>query len=272
MRFDFWTFSFQVINFVVLLFILKGLLYKPVKEILEKRRELSRKTLEDAEMVKGDALRMKEAQEKEMKSLQHAKAELIEKTMEEAEEKKRELLLDAQKNASAMIEKERALFAVEKKRAEEEIGNTAASTAATFASSLLKDISCKELHKSIWQNLYGKADEIAKGISDSFSFHRPSVPSPGATELAVRTAWPIGETELEKFMDTLQRMVPGIRLSAVEIADKDLIAGVSIKAGGKVYDFSLAGQIEAFASNLRSGREKIKISIGPSQVEISDGH
>ncbi len=269
MRFDFWTFSFQVINFVVLLFILKGLLYKPVKEILEKRRELSRKMLEEAEAVKGDALRMKAAQEREMKSLQDAKAQLIEKAAQEAEEKKRELLIDAQKNADALIEKERALFAAEKKRAEGEIEDTAIRTAATFASSLLKDISSLELHKSIWQNLYREADEIAKGISGTFS-HGPSVPPANAMELAVRTAWPIGRTELQKFMETLQRVVPGIRLSAMEIAGKDLIAGVSIKAGDKVYDFSLAGQIEAFASNLRSGREKIKISGGPGQKNVDD--
>ena len=38
MKFDIWTFLFQIINFVVLLFILKRILYRPVKEIIEEEK------------------------------------------------------------------------------------------------------------------------------------------------------------------------------------------------------------------------------------------
>ncbi len=248
MRFDFWTFSFQAINFIVLLFILKGLLYKPVREILEKRRDISRKILEDAEMARDEALRMKEVQEREMKNLQVMKADLIEQSRREAEGERKKLLLDAQGSAKDIIEKERALFEAEKKRAGEETENRSVKIVTSMACSLLKDISSEALNKSVWQNLISEAGTIAKNISGS---HGPSASS---IDLEVRTAWPIGDTELEKFRRTLQSMVPGTSLSAREIADKDLIAGVSIKAGDKVYDFSLAGQIEAFASKLKTGR------------------
>jgi hypothetical protein len=107
------------------------------------------------------------------------------------------------------------------------------------------------MHKSIWQNLYSRTAGIAKGIPGA---HGPS--GAGEVELAVRTAWPIGASELEKFRGTLQPLVPLVRLSARQIVDKDLIAGVSIKAGDKVYDFSLAGQIEAFARKLKADHEK----------------
>ena len=254
MRFDFWTFSFQAINFIVLLFILKGLLYKPVREILEKRREISRKMLEDAEMARDEALRMKKVQEREMKNLQVMKADLIEQSRSEAEVERKKLLLDAQGSAKDIIEKERALFEAEKKRAGEETENRSVKIVTSMACSLLKDISSEALNKSIWQNLISEAGTIAKGISEA---HGPSASS---IDLVVRTAWPIGEAELEKFRRTLQSMVPRTSLSAREIADKDLIAGVSIKAGDKVYDFSMAGQIEAFASKLKTGRT---ISDGP---------
>ncbi len=252
MRFDFWTFSFQVINFIVLLFILKGLLYKPVREMIEKRRELSRKMVEDAETMKKEALSMKEAQEREMKTIQDTKEELVERAREEAEGERKRLMLDAQKGAQALIEKERALFETEKRRAGEELNDAAARLVETFAVSLLKSISPEEVHKSIWRNLYKEAGQIAKGIPAA---QGPSGSSSAQVELAVRTAWPIGESELEKFIGTLQPLVPGVRLLAMEVPDKDLIAGVSIKAGDKVYDFSLAGQIEAFAGKLKAGRK-----------------
>ena len=58
MKFDIWTFLFQVINFLVLLFILKRVLYKPIREIIEKRRSLIRQRIDEAEKTKKEALEL----------------------------------------------------------------------------------------------------------------------------------------------------------------------------------------------------------------------
>ena len=49
MSFDWWTFGLQVINFLVLVWLLQRFLYKPVRRIIEQRRELAGKALSEAE-------------------------------------------------------------------------------------------------------------------------------------------------------------------------------------------------------------------------------
>jgi len=66
MKFNIWTLLFQVINFVILLYILRRILYKPIREIIEKRRGLIAKTVEDAENTKKEALELKEKNQKEL--------------------------------------------------------------------------------------------------------------------------------------------------------------------------------------------------------------
>ena len=66
MKFDIWTFLFQTINFIVLLYILKRLLFKPVRDILQKRRDLVLESLEKVELMQKEALALKEEQQAEM--------------------------------------------------------------------------------------------------------------------------------------------------------------------------------------------------------------
>ncbi|MDA8156706.1 MAG: F0F1 ATP synthase subunit delta [Actinomycetota bacterium] len=248
MTFNIWTFSFQVINFIVLLLILRRLLYRPVKEIIAKRRDAAQKTLEDAGRMRQEALEMKEAQKRETEKLSEIKTEFMEKMRSEAEEERKKLLLAAEKSAQAAAEKERALLNAEKSRAEEEVRKRAVRIVTAMASNLLSDISSESLHKSIWQNLFREAGSI---VSRILNIRKPSSAS-SEIALAIRTAWPIGETEIGRLLNALESFAPDMKFTAGEIEDKALIAGVSIKAYDTVFDFSLAGQLEALATKLET--------------------
>ena len=84
MKFNIWTLIFQIINFVVLLYILRRILYKPIREIIEKRRGLIAKTVEDAENTKKEALELKEKHQEELNNLKKIQNQMLEQTREEA--------------------------------------------------------------------------------------------------------------------------------------------------------------------------------------------
>ena len=95
MKFNVWTLLFQIINFVVLLYILRRILYKPVREIIEKRRALIAKTVEDAEKTKKEALALKEKHQKELNKLKELQSKMLEQTREEALKDRNKLLSEA---------------------------------------------------------------------------------------------------------------------------------------------------------------------------------
>jgi F-type H+-transporting ATPase subunit b len=113
-KFDIWTFLFQIINFVVLLFILKRLLYKPIREIMEKRRGLIEKTVEDAERAKKEALELKEKHQEELKNLSELRIQMLEKVKEEAETERKKVMSEAEKEAKKIIEKKRLYLILKK--------------------------------------------------------------------------------------------------------------------------------------------------------------
>jgi F-type H+-transporting ATPase subunit b len=242
MKFDLTTFLFQMINFIVLLFILKRLLYKPVREIIEKRRALIEKTVQDAEKTKQDALELREEYQKEMDQLKDVRRQTLERLQREVSKEKKEMLRTAEEEAGRVVEREKALFDAEKKRLQTELKDEAVDTACVLALNLMKDLSDEELHKAVYRRLLKVLEKII--VPDLSGIKA----EPLRLELA--SAYPLSEEELEKFSATLESLLS--RMVTVDTSiDENLIAGVKMKAYDKVYNFSLSGQVDLFRGRLR---------------------
>lgn len=243
MKFDIWTFLFQIINFFVLLFILKRLLYKPIKEIMEKRKGMIEKTIAEADKAKKEALELKEKYQEELNKLKGLKIQAVEKMRGEVEVERKELIEKTKKEADEIIEKERAIFDTQKRRLEAELKDRAVETVSVFALNLLRDITDEELHKSIWKKLFTEIDRIATDIASIKG-------KDDKVTINLVTAYPMEEDELRKFQEIMESQISR-KVAVNTIIDKTLVAGVRIKAYDMVYDFSLSGQIDAFKVRLK---------------------
>lgn len=154
-----WTFIAQICNLFLQMFLIKKFLYKPVKDIVAKRKAMA-----DAEI--GEATKAKEEAEA-------VKAE-YEQNMEEAKEKANTILASAQKtatlqseeiirdaNAQAVQIKEKAEkdIAQEKRKAVNEIKDEIGDMAMEIAGKVIeREISAKDHEKLI--------DEFIEKVGD----------------------------------------------------------------------------------------------------------
>ena len=244
MKFNIWTFLFQIINFVVLLYILKRLLYRPVRQILEKRRDSIQKSMEDAEKMKNEAQELKERHEKELRELDEQKVRMLDEMRGAVLEEKKKLLLEAEKEAGMRVEKAMALFAVERSGFERGLKEQAVETVRLFSANILRDIADEELHRSLWRRFLGELGTIAGEIAERGAREE-------AIEIGLVSAYPTTAEEI----DTLRGVLEGRLGKTVKITpevDAMLIAGVRFRTRYMVYDSSLAGQVEAFGSRLKA--------------------
>jgi F-type H+-transporting ATPase subunit b len=243
MKFDLTTFLFQIINFIVLLFILKRLLYKPVREIIEKRRALIEKTVQDAGKTKEEALELREKYQREMAQLKDIRGQTLERLQEEVVEEKKRLLRTAEEEAGRVMEKEKAIFDTEKKRLQTELKDEAIDTVCVMAANLLKDLSDEELHKAAYRRLLKGLEEIVPDLSNITEKGEPL-----RVELA--SAYPLSGEDLGKFSATLEALL-SMKVIVNTAIDEKLIAGTKLKAYDKVYNFSLSGQVDLFRRRLK---------------------
>ena len=242
MKFDFWTLLFQIINFAVLLFILKRVLYKPVKEIIEKRRNIIEKNISEAEKIKEEAMEIHSQNQQQMEKLKELKRELTDKMKEEVEAEKGVILADAEQEAQKLIEKKQVLFDTEKRRLETELKSQALEIVETFCARLLRDISNEDLHRALFTKFKAEIPRLTEDIKNAY----------GDNEIKIEllSAYPLSEADMKEIENEFAtRLNKKVSLEAV--LDADLIGGLKIRALDKVYDASLKGQIQAFRDRLR---------------------
>ncbi len=245
MKFDIGTFIFQVINFVVLLFILKRLLYRPVREMLQRRRDLVEETMRSAEEARNEALALKERHRSEVELLQGEHEQMLQKMKEEAFEERKRLLADAQQEAAALIGREQALFEGEKSRFEAELKDQAVEAAAMFSSRMLRDIVDEELHRGIWRKFLDQLESLAADLGGRCASKDP-------VEMDLRTAFDLSDAALQELRAVLEENLSR-KVTLNVTTSEDLIAGVVLRACDLVYDFSLSGQVEDLRRRLQGG-------------------
>jgi F-type H+-transporting ATPase subunit b len=243
MKFDIWTFFFQIINFVALLFILKRLLFRPVREILEKRRDLVQETVAKADRMEKEALELKERYQQELRKLEELKVGMVDELKASVLEERRTLLSEAEKEAAAEIEKSLALFAMEKTRFEAELRDKAVAAVSVFSANLLQGIADEELHRGIWRRFLNELERISREIA-ARGIHDEEV----TIELA--SAYPLREEDLGALQSAMEKDLSR-KVMIHQTIDETLIAGVKLKSQDMVYDSSLAGQVSAFAILLK---------------------
>lgn len=131
----FWT----IISFLILLFVLRKLAWKPILGAVSEREEGIKKALESAETAK---LEMQNLQADNEKLLQEARAER-EVMMKEAREMKATMIADAkeeaQQAANKTIKDAQASIEAEKKAAIVELKSTVAELSVTIAEKMVKN-------------------------------------------------------------------------------------------------------------------------------------
>lgn len=146
--FDPTLFIAQVINFLIVFFLLKKILYKPVLNMLNKRSEDIKQGLKDKEDAEKMLL---DAQSKEAEILQKAQAKaekIIEDAKAEANEARTHIEEAARKDAEKMLATARETIETETKQAEEHL----TAKIGTVAISLLE--------KSL-TGVFGKTEQAA---------------------------------------------------------------------------------------------------------------
>lgn len=91
-----------ILNFVVLIFVLDKLLYKPIKKFLANRQSEIAKDIEDAKQSKEEALKLAKQKEEELKKSSDEVREMKTRAQKDAE-KKAESILDAAKEGKKKI-------------------------------------------------------------------------------------------------------------------------------------------------------------------------
>lgn len=95
----------QIVNFLILLFVLSKLLYKPLVEMLDQRKKGIAKGVADAKAAEARLLQVEEEAKEKIKGAVENANEIVEKASKEATKQATTIIEDAKKKSFQIIEK-----------------------------------------------------------------------------------------------------------------------------------------------------------------------
>lgn len=163
MELTFGTLVYMSINFLLLIYILKLILYKPIQGILEERRKKIRDDLNEAQKSREtyDTL------SKEVRTtLEKARAEafeIVERARAESDKLREDILLQARQEAEQLRQRNQGEIERAKRVARDELREGTVILALTAAQKVIGSKMSKDINENLIRNAL---DQIGKGATD----------------------------------------------------------------------------------------------------------
>lgn len=133
-----WTFIAQICNLFIQMYLIKRFLFKPVNEILEKRRAQAEAEITDAQKAKEQADAIRTEYEQNMQQAKEKANEILESARRTAAIQSEKILKEAGDHASAMKAKAEKEIAQEKKKAVNEVKGEIGDIAMEIAGKVIE--------------------------------------------------------------------------------------------------------------------------------------
>jgi F-type H+-transporting ATPase subunit b len=144
-----WTFIIQIVNLFIQVLLIKKFLFKPINEILEKRRNLADKSIKEAREAQDEADSLKVQYEESLTNAHAEAAKIVSEAQKEAEGKAETIVREAEQQANALKAKATADIEQEKKKAineaKDEIGGLAMEIAGKVVEKEINEADHKKL-------------------------------------------------------------------------------------------------------------------------------
>ena len=132
-----WTFIATICNLFIQMYLIKRFLFKPIGEILEKRRQMADEQLSSAAAANEEAQAMKAQYEQDLMGARAKANEIVQNAQRTATLNSEELIKEATRQAAAIKEKAQTDIEQEKRKALNEMKNEIGSMAVDIAGQVL---------------------------------------------------------------------------------------------------------------------------------------
>ena len=156
-----WTFIAQILNLFIQIYLIKKYLFKPINEVLEKRRQLADKEIRDARTAQEEADNLKQQYESSLSNAHAEAAQIVSEAQKEAETKAEEMIRQAETTATNIKAKAEADIAQERKKAINEAKDEIGGLAMDIASKVVEKEIREEDHRKLIDEFIDKVGEAS---------------------------------------------------------------------------------------------------------------
>jgi F-type H+-transporting ATPase subunit b len=268
MLIDWFTVGAQALNFIILVWLLKRFLYKPILNAVDAREKRIAAELADADAKKAEAQKQRDEFQHKNEEFDQQRAALLSKATDEANAERQRLLEGARKAADALSAKRQEALRRDADNLNQAIRRRTQQEVFAIARKALMDLATTSLEERIGEvftrrlrTMDGKAKE---GLAE--------VLKTASEPALVRTAFDLPAAQRAAIQNALNETFSAEVHVRFETAP-DLVSGVELTTNGQKIAWSIAdylASLETGVGELLKEKDKPKLKAAPkSEAETA---
>jgi F-type H+-transporting ATPase subunit b len=255
MRIDWWTFTLEAVNFLILVVLLRRFLYQPVLAIIARRQGEVAQTFEDAEAARRDADTLLAGYQSKLAELEQERDTRLAEDRRAIDDERRRVLEQTQAQREELMGAVRRELDEERSQAAAELGRRAAETAVALATALLSDARVESVTELLFERACRQLQDISPRARARMTRPRDAftIPTRAATPAAAQvvSARALTDADKERWSARLVDLL-GAETAVEFTSDPALIEGVELYLGGAVVRCHWGEALRAVTQELAS--------------------
>jgi F-type H+-transporting ATPase subunit b len=257
---NWWTVLFQLINFIILVVLLKYLLYDRVIEAMKERDRRIQQQMQDAQKKQQEADQAAEEYEQKNRELEEQREQRLRKAREEAEEQRLQMTREAREETDALRRRWQESLRDEQESFLRRLREEAGEQVVGVCRQSLRDVANEDLENAAIEKFLRKLGQQ----SDVRQALKGQVEEEG--EISVFTSFDSDEERRGHLTDALRQILDrDVRVDFE--TDPDLICGVEVRTGGRAVGWHIAGYLDAIEEDFEELLEEKQPRAEKDEVE-----
>jgi F-type H+-transporting ATPase subunit b len=255
MLFDWFTVGAQVVNFLILVWLMKRFLYKPILHAIDAREQRIAKELADADSTKSEAEKEREQFQKKNEEFDRQRGAFLSQATEEAKAERRRLLDEARQSADALRAKRQDALKREQQSLNDEITRRTREEVFAIARKTLADLAGTTLEERMSDVFIRRLRELNSEAKEDLAKALKISSDP----VLVRSAFDLSSEQQSAIQHALNQTFSAEIQVRFETAP-DVISGIELTANGRKVAWSI---VDYLASLEKSVGELLKEKSNP---------
>ncbi len=234
MHIDWFVFFAQIVNFLILVFALKYLLYGRIVKAMDDRQARIASELEEAQRMRQKAFEDAQAFEEQTRSLQEKAQDMLNKASQEAYDTRKELIDRAREEVDQIQQRWYETLGRERRTFLENLRKRSGTYVFDTIRRILYDLADQELEQSI-VNMFVRIIRTSDEETLSLLRHSPSLQNAG---IVIRSSFALSDAQKTMITGALKPYIRDDTEVAYETSTS-MVAGIDMMAGGHKYSWSI---------------------------------
>jgi len=246
MLIDSFTIIAQIINFLILIYLLKRFLFNRIIKIMDEREKQITDQMQDAETAKEAAQKELEEQRRIREELQEKWNEMLSQAKKDAQKKREELVRDArskideeQKNWREAISKQRTAFL-------RDLRHLSCEQVCQISRKVLSDLAGEKLENQLIENFLIQLGKLSKEEKDDFI----RFINKDERKIWVDSSFQLTREKESEIRKTLEEII-GDKVEINFKVSPKLICGIETRTEGKKISWNIENYLDGLEEQLK---------------------